>query len=68
MNSSSIFYQVVEGHNYLMLSARHGFINSRSRPFIAFDLVKYYRDKGYKLEFLEYAKPNQIYFNYATTI
>ena len=64
LGMNTVFYQVVERHPYHELSRRHGFLDSRSRPNIKFSSVR----GGEDTQFLKYTAPNQVYFNYATTL
>ena len=63
---NTVFYQVVEGHPYQMLSRRKGFINTRSRPSILFDYLSYHKKS--EVPFLKHTAPSQVYFNYADTL
>jgi hypothetical protein len=66
---NTLFYQVVVGHPYQELSARHGFIDSNSRPNIALNYTTNWSG-GEKTEipYLKHTNPNRVYFSYATTL
>jgi hypothetical protein len=63
---NTVFYQVVEGHPYQEISKRHGFIDSRSRPNVLFTRCD--DADAREIKFLKESSPNQVYFNYATTV
>jgi hypothetical protein len=70
---NTVYYQVVEGHPYQIVSKLKGFIDSHSKPYIGFDYGEEWSEKtGHpiedKPEFLKQTTPSQVYFNYTETI
>lgn len=64
---NTMFYQVVVGHPYQKISARYGFLDSRSRPTISIDYTVYGTEKR-EVPFLVDITRDQVYFNYADTL
>ncbi len=67
---NTVYYQIIKGHPYQILSKRYGFVDSRSSPYINFSYTdKYTKMSGEsEIKFLKNIKPNQVYFGYAETV